>query len=163
MVTRVPGIALGILTADCAPVLLHDPAAKVVAAAHGGWRGVLGGIIEATIEGMEGIGAQRSGLRAAIGPCIGRDSYEVGPEFRDQFLAADAASAGLFAPAARGRFMFDLCGVIEYRLARAGIGTVERACHDTVAEEEFFFSYRRSCLRGERAYGRGLSAIVLDE
>lgn len=162
MVTRVPYIALGVLTADCAPILFRDPAANVIGAAHGGWRGALGGIVEATIERMEAIGAERGRIRAAIGPCIARGSYEVGPEFPQQFLAADTASASYFAPALRtGHFMFDLPGYIEYRLACAGIGSVQRADRDTVAEEERFFSYRRSCLRGEPAYGRGLSAIVI--
>jgi polyphenol oxidase len=162
MVTRVPGIALGILTADCAPILFHDPVAGVVGAAHGGWRGILGGVGEETIAMMEAIGADRGRIRAAIGPCIGRNSYEVGPEFPQHFNAADAASASYFNPGPRaGHFKFDLPGYIEYRLARAGVGMVQRAPHDTLAEDELFFSYRRSCLRGERAYGRGLSAIAL--
>jgi len=164
MVTRVPGIALGVLTADCAPILFQDPVANVIGAAHGGWRGALGGVVEATIEQMETIGAARGRIRAAIGPCIARDSYEVGPEFPRLFLAEDTASNSYFAPAMRtGHFMFDLPGYIEHRLARAGIGTVQQAHYDTVAEEERFFSYRRSCLHGERAYGRGLSAIVLKQ
>jgi polyphenol oxidase len=164
MVTRVPGIALGVLTADCAPILFHDSVAKVIGAAHGGWRGALGGIVEATLAGMEAIGAERGRIRAGIGPCIGRDSYEVGPEFAQQFLSADVTSASFFAPAPRaGHFMFDLPGYIERRLARAGIRTVQCAAHDTVAEPELFFSYRRSSLQGERAYGRGLSAIVIAE
>ena len=163
MVTRIPGIALGILTADCAPLLFHDPTAGVIGAAHGGWRGALAGVAEATVERMEAIGATRSRIRAGIGPCIARSSYEVGPEFPQQFLAQDPASARYFAPAARpGHFMFDLPGYIEHRLARAGIVTVQRAQHDTVAEDSRFFSYRRACLHGERAYGRGLSAIALE-
>jgi YfiH family protein len=162
MVTRVSDIALGVLTADCAPILFQDPVANVIGAAHGGWRGALGGVVEATIEQMEAIGAERGRIRAAIGPCIARNSYEVGPEFSQRFLAQDTASASYFAPALRtGHFMFDLPGYIEHRLARAGIGAVQHAYYDTVAEEERFFSYRRSCLRGEPAYGRGLSAIVL--
>jgi polyphenol oxidase len=162
LVTRVPDLALGILTADCAPILFHDPFARVIGAAHGGWRGALGGIVEATLGQMEAIGAVRSCIRAAIGPCISRASYEVGAEFRQQFLAEDPASRTLFKPASRaGHFMFDLPGYIEHRLARAGIAFVERALRDTVAEQEDFFSYRRSSLHGEAAYGRGLSAIVL--
>jgi purine-nucleoside/S-methyl-5'-thioadenosine phosphorylase / adenosine deaminase len=164
MVTRVPDIALGVLSADCAPILFQDPVANVIGAAHGGWRGALGGVVEATIEQMEAIGAERGRIRAAIGPCIARNSYEVGPEFPQRFLARDTASKSYFAPAMRtGHFMFDLPGYIEHRLARAGIGTVQQARYDTVAEEERFFSYRRSCLRGERAYGRALSAIVLKQ
>jgi YfiH family protein len=162
MVTRVSDIALGVLTADCAPILFHDPVAKVIGAAHGGWRGALGGIGEETVATMEAIGAERGRIRAAIGPCIGRNSYEVGPEFPQRFHAADAASMSYFAAAARiGHFMFDLPGYIEHRLVRAGVGIVQRVPHDTFAEDGLFFSYRRSCLRGERAYGRGLSAIVL--
>ena len=162
VVTRVPGLALGILTADCAPILFHDPFAKVIGAAHGGWRGALGGIIEATIGQMEAIGAARTRIRAAVGPCIGRASYEEGAEFPQRFLAEDPASRLSFEAGSRaGHFMFDLGGYIEHRLARAGVATVERASRDTAAEAEDFFSYRRSCLRGEGAYGRGLSAIVL--
>ncbi len=164
MVTRVPDIALGVLTADCAPILLQDPVAAVIGAAHGGWRGALGGVVEATVASMEAIGAERGRIRAGIGPRIASASYEVGPEFPRQFLAEDAASTPYFAPALRpGHFMFDLAGYIEYRLARTGIETVQCASHDTVAEEKLFFSYRRSCLCGEHAYGRGLSAIVLKE
>ena len=163
MVTRVPDIALGILTADCAPILFHDPVARVIGAAHGGWRGALAGIVEATVEQMEALGAVRSRIHAGIGPCIAQNSYEVGPEFPRQFLAEEAASTCYFAPAERpGHFMFDLPGYIEHRLARAGIAIVERSGHDTVAEDDRFFSYRRACLRGEPAYGRGLSAIVLE-
>jgi polyphenol oxidase len=162
MVTRVPGIALGILTADCAPILFRDPIAGIIGAAHGGWRGAFAGIVEATIACMEANGAERARIRAAIGPCIARGSYEVGPEFPQPFVAEDSASASCFTPAFRtGHFMFDLPGYIEHRLARSGIGSVQRAANDTVAEEEHFFSYRRACLRGERAYGRQLSAIVL--
>jgi YfiH family protein len=163
MVTRVPDVALGILTADCAPILFHDPVARVIGAAHGGWRGALAGIVEATVEQMEALGSVRSRIRAGIGPCIAQNSYEVGPEFPRQFLAEEAASTCYFVPAARpGHFMFDLPGYIEHRLARAGIAIVERSGHDTVAEDDRFFSYRRACLRGEPAYGRGLSAIVLE-
>ena len=164
MVTRVPDIALGVLTADCAPILFQDSVANVIGAAHGGWRGALGGVVEATIEQMEAIGAERGRIRAAIGPCIARNSYEVGPEFPPRFLARDTASKSHFAPAMRtGHFVFDLPGYIEHRLVRAGIGTVQQAHYDTVAEEERFFSYRRSRLRGEHAYGRELSAIVLEQ
>jgi YfiH family protein len=163
MVTRQPDIALGVLTADCAPILLQDPVAKVIGAAHGGWRGALGGVVEATLKGMEVLGAERTRIRAGIGPCIAASSYEVGPEFPQQFLSEDAASAFYFTSALRsGHFMFDLPGYIEHRLGRAGIAIVERACYDTVAEEQRFFSYRRACLRGAPAYGRGLSAIVLN-
>ncbi len=162
LVTRVPGIALGVLAADCAPILFHDPMAQVVGAAHGGWRGAVGGVVEATLAAMAALGAERSRIRAGIGPCIGAASYEVGPEFPAPIVAADKAAAVHFAPARRARhFMFDLSGYIAHRLARAGVAGVEQTGRDTVVEEEDFFSYRRACRRGERAYGRGLSAIVL--
>ena len=162
LVTRGSGIALGILAADCAPILFADAVANVIGAAHGGWRGALGGIIEATLDRMQASGATRARIRAGIGPCIAQTSYEVGPEFPQQFLAQDEASAAYFAPAARtGHFLFDLPGYIESRLARAGVMTIERAPRDTVAEDGHFFSYRRACLRGEPVYGRALSAIAL--
>ena len=164
LATRVPGIALGVLAADCAPILLHDPVARVIGAAHGGWRGALAGIAEATVAAMEALGAERGRVCAGIGPCIGRDSYEVGPEFPPPIVAEDAAAAAYFAPARRpGRSLFDLSGYIAHRLRRCGIARIERASHDTVAEPEDFFSYRRACLRGEPAYGLLLSAIMLEE
>ena len=164
LVTAVPGIALGVLAADCAPILLHDPVARVIGAAHGGWRGALGGVVDATLARMAELGATRRRIGAAIGPCIAQRSYEVGPEFPQPFVAEDTGNIRFFAPApSLGRFLFDLGGYIAHRLARAGITSVEVASHDTVAEEERFFSYRRARLRGERSYGRGLSAIVLEE
>jgi YfiH family protein len=164
LVTAVCGIALGVLAADCAPILFYDPVARVIGAAHGGWRGALGGVVDATIARMAELGAERPLIRAAIGPCIAQPSYEVGPEFPQPFVAEDGANVGFFAPAPRpGRFLFDLAGYVAHRLRRAGITTVEIVPHDTVAGEERFFSYRRACLRGERFYGRGLSAIVLEE
>jgi hypothetical protein len=162
LVTRGCGIALGILTADCVPVLFEDAAARVIGAAHGGWRGALGGIVEATLDRMETLGAARARICAGIGPCIAQPSYEVGPEFPQPFLAHDPASAAHFVPAVRtGHLMFDLPGYIERRLARAGVAVIGRAAHDTVAEDTHFFSYRRACLRGEPVYGRALSAIAL--
>ena len=164
LVTAVPGIALGVLAADGAPILFYDPVARVIGAAHGGWRGALGGVVDATIAWMAELGAERPHIRAAIGPCIARRSYEVGLEFPQPFVAEDPGNVRFFASApGLGRFLFDLGGYIAHRLARAGITTVEVARHDTVAEEERFFSYRRARLRGERCYGRGLSAIVLEE
>jgi YfiH family protein len=164
LVTTVPGVALGVLTADCAPILMHDPVARVIGAAHGGWRGALCGIVEATIGRMVGLGAECSRIRAAIGPRIGPQSYEVGPEFRETFLADDPNDSRWFAPARReGHFFFDLAGYLAHRLARLGVVQVEITDHDTVTEEDRFFSYRRTCLRGEGAYGRGLSVIVLAE
>jgi YfiH family protein len=164
LATRVPGIALGVLAADCAPVLLHDPVARVIGAAHGGWRGGLAGIAEATIAAMEALGAERGRVCAAIGPCIGRGSYEVGPEFPTPIVAEDAAAAAYFAPARHpDRSLFDLSGYIAHRLMRCGTAQIERASHDTVAEPEDFFSYRRARLRGEPAFGLLLSAIMLEE
>ncbi|HYU12677.1 MAG TPA: peptidoglycan editing factor PgeF [Stellaceae bacterium] len=164
MVTVVPGIALGILAADCAPVLFADPEAGVVGAAHGGWRGALAGVAEAAVAAMTGLGARTERIRAGIGPCIGQPSYEVGPEFAARFAAEDPESPAFFAPATRpGHFLFDLPGYIAARLGRLGLAAVERTPHDTAAEEELFFSYRRACLRGEVDYGRGLAAIALAE
>jgi YfiH family protein len=164
LVTAVPGVALAVLAADCAPVLLFDPVARVIGAAHGGWRGALGGVVDATVARMAELGAQRAQIRAAIGPCIARRSYEVGPEFPQPFIAEDPGTVSFFAPTPRAeRFLFDLAGYIGHRLARAGITTIDVLPCDTVVDEERFFSYRRACLRGERSYGRGLSAIVLEE
>ncbi len=162
MVTAVPGIALGILAADCAPVLFADPVARIIGAAHSGWRGALAGVMEATVAAMAALGARPERIRAGIGPCIAQPSYEVGPEFAANFAATDRASSGFFRPAARpGHFLFDLPGYIAQRLQRQGLAAVERAPHDTAAEEALFFSYRRACLRGEGDYGRGLAAIAL--
>jgi hypothetical protein len=162
LVTGGSGIALGILAADCAPILFEDAVARVIGAAHGGWRGALGGIIEATLNRMEALGAERGRIRAGVGPCIAQRSYEVGPEFPQPFLSDDPASAAYFAPALRtGHFLFNLPGYIEHRLARAGVAAIGHAAHDTVAEDTHFFSYRRACLRGEPVYGRALSAIAL--
>ena len=162
MVTAVPGIALGVLAADCAPVLFADPTARIIGAAHGGWRGTLAGVMEATVAAMAALGAVPSRIRAGIGPCIAQASYEVGPEFAATFAAADPGSGGFFKAAPRaGHFLFDLPGYIADRLARLGLAAIERAPHDTAAEEALFFSYRRACLRGEPDYGRGLAAITL--
>jgi len=162
LVSGVSGIVLGILTADCAPILFADAVAKVIGAAHGGWRGVLGGIVEGTLDRMEALGAKRARIRAGIGPCIAQCSYEVGPEFPLPVLSDDPASVAYFAPAVRtGHFLFNLPGYIEGRLTRAGVAVIDRAAHDTVAEDAHFFSYRRACLRGEPVYGRALSAIAL--
>jgi YfiH family protein len=162
MVTNVPGIALGVLAADCAPILFADPEAGIIGTAHGGWRGALDGVAEATVAAMVSEGAQTARIRAAIGPCIGQKSYEVGPEFPPRFAAIDADSGAFFVPATRpGHFRFDLGGYIEHRLGRLGLAAIERAPHDTAADPGRFFSYRRACLTGERDYGRALAAIVL--
>ena len=164
MATRVPGIMLAVLHADCAPVLFADREARVIGAAHAGWRGAQGGVLEATLARMVELGAEPGRITAAVGPCIAQRSYEVGPEFPKPFLEEDGANCDFFIPAARsGHFMFDLPGYIARRLKRAGVGQVETSPHDTVTEEERFFSYRRACLRGEGDYARGLSAILLTE
>ena len=162
LVTRTPGLVLGALAADCTPVLLADPAARVVAAAHSGWRGAFTGILEATISAMEGLGAERGRIRAAVGPCIGQDAYEVGPEFEASFLAADPGNARFFRRASpEARPHFDLPGYVEDRLRTAGLGRVERQSPCTNADESRFFSYRRTVRRNEPDYGRQISAIVL--
>ena len=164
LVTATPGIALGVLAADCAPILLHEPVAKVIGAAHAGWRGALAGVAEAVIAQMTALGAERRRIRAAIGPCITQRSYEVGPEFPQPFLAEDQGAAGYFIRAPRDRhFLFDLGGYLADRIICAGIASADVAAHDTVAEEAHFFSYRRSCLRGASSFGLGLSAVALDE
>lgn len=164
MVTRVPGIVLGILTADCAPVLFADAEARVVGAAHAGWRGALSGVLEATVAAMCRMGASPRGIVAAIGPAIGRASYEVGPEFPAPFLAQDASNSAFFFPAETpGRHLFDLKGYAAARLAAAGLSEVAVLPNDTRMENRRFFSYRRACLRGEPNYGRQLSAILVEE
>lgn len=163
MVTTRPGLALGILTADCAPVLFADRGGTVIAAAHAGWKGAIGGVLENTLDRMTALGARRKAIIAAIGPCIGQRSYEVGPEFPAPFLAEDAANADFFAPAARpGHFLFDLPGYVSRKLSRLGVQTVTRMPADTCRDETRFFSYRRATLRGEPDYGRQLSVIVLE-
>jgi YfiH family protein len=162
LATDRPGVALGILTADCAPILFVDPEARVIGAAHAGWRGALNGIAEATVAVMETLGARTGHIRAAVGPCIASASYEVGPEFPAPFLAHDPRSERFFRPAARERhYMFDLPGYVADRLRTLGLAAVEALGLDTCADEARFFSYRRSTLRKEADYGRGLSAIVI--
>ncbi len=164
MVTDRPGIALGILSADCAPVLLVDPGARVIGACHAGWRGALAGVAEATVEAMVRLGADAGRIHAVIGPCIAHRSYEVGPEFLRPFVDQDAANGDFFAPSPRaGHFLFDLPGYIGRRLGALGLGFVSGLPYDTCREEDRFFSYRRATLRGEPDYGRNLSAIALEE
>lgn len=162
MVTDRPGIALGILTADCVPVLFVDPVARVIGAAHAGWKGAVTGVLEATVEAMLALGADRPRILAGIGPHIGWDSYEVGPEFRERFISIDPGNDVLFRPSEReGHWMFNIGGHVLGRLRAAGLGQVETTGLDTLAREDLFFSYRRACLRQEPDYGRGLSAICL--
>ena len=162
MVTARPGLLLGIVTGDCAPVLFADAEAGVVGAAHAGWRGAVAGVIEATLEAMEALGARRARIAAAIGPCIGQKSYEVGPDLRDAVLAHAAADARFFATGARpDRWMFDLPGYCAARLAAAGVAQAGWIGRDTLAEEADFFSHRRSTLAGGGPIGHQLSAIAL--
>jgi hypothetical protein len=162
VVTVKPGVVCGALAADCAPVLMADPEARVVAAAHAGWKGALNGIVEATLERMEALGARRERVRAAIGPCIGPASYEVGPEFLDRFVAADPANASFFRDGDGDRRLFDLAAYVLERLRRSGVAECEWIGHDTYANAELFFSNRRAFKRGDADYGRLLSAITLD-
>jgi YfiH family protein len=162
MATNLPDLALGILTADCAPLLFADGEAGVIGAAHAGWKGALGGVVEATIAAMETLGALRARIAAAIGPCISQTNYEVGPEFRDQFAAIDSGAHRFFAASERpGHFRFDLEGYAAARLEDAGIRDVARLGTCTYANEADFFSYRRATHRGEKDYGRQISAIML--
>lgn len=164
MVSVRPGIALGILAADCAPVLFADTAAGVIGAAHAGWRGALAGILEKSIGAMEMLGAQRHRIAAAIGPTIGRESYEVGPEFEALFREAAATNAQFFRPAEKpSHFLFDLAGFARHRLRDAGVQQIEVLEHCTYRDQDGYFSYRRSVHRGEADYGRNLSAIVLHD
>jgi len=162
MVTETPGIALGILTADCAPVLFADPKAKIVGAAHAGWQGALGGVLEATVEAMIALGAERQRIRAGIGPCITQPNYQVDEAYRDRFLADDRGNARFFGPdPEEGRHRFDLPGYCAAALKAYGVrqSTFCGAC--TYADEDRFYSNRRALHRGEGDYGRGLSAIVI--
>ena len=162
IITVKPGLAVAVLTADCAPVLLADAQAKVVAAAHAGWRGALSGVLEATLSGMEGLGARRECIIAAIGPAIAQPAYEVGLDFEQEFLRRDGESAHFFTRESGGaKPHFDLAGYAESRLTRAGVGNVRRLISCTHAHEADFFSYRRSIARKEPDYGRQISAIVL--
>lgn len=162
MVTNVEGLALGITTADCGPVLFVDPRARVIGAAHAGWKGAFTGVLEATIAEMEKLGAGRADMMVAIGPLIRQPSYEVGGEFVDRFTQADAGFARFFIPSTRaGHFMFDLGGFIRMRLERAGMTVIDDTGIDTYPDERLF-SYRRSVHRKEPDYGRQIHAIVLE-
>jgi YfiH family protein len=161
MVTDRPNLLLGILTADCAPVLFADHQAVVVGAAHAGWRGALAGVTDATIEAMEVLGAKRSRIQAAVGPCIAQPSYEVDDAFRARFLAADGDNARFFVAGPAGKPHFDLEGYVVHRLIAAGVGEVEELNLDTYADTDRFFSFRRATHRGEADYGRQLSAIAI--
>ena len=162
IVTRIPGLAIGVTAADCGPVLLVDAKARVIAAAHAGWKGALTGIVESTIGAMEKLGADRANIVAAIGPLIRQHSYEVGNDFVERFVEHDADNAVFFIPARReGHAMFDLAGLIRKRLEQAGVLVIDDLGIDTYSDERFF-SYRRSVHRAEADYGRHVHAIVLE-
>jgi YfiH family protein len=162
IVTRIAGLAVGVGTADCGPVLFADAEAGVVGAAHAGWKGALTGVLEATVTAMEKLGATRARIHGAIGPLIRQQSYEVGEEFIDRFAAVDASNRKFFAPAARpGHALFDLPGYIRSRLERAEIASIEDLRLCTYADPARFFSYRRTTHRGEPDYGRHVNAIAL--
>ncbi len=158
MATATPGLALAIVTADCAPILLADETARVIGAAHAGWRGAQGGVIEAVVAQMEALGAQRSRIAAAIGPCIAQDSYEVGADMRANFAAAEHR---FFEATGPGKWHFDLAGLVAARLAEAGIVSICAMELDTYAAARRFHSYRRATHRGERTTGRQVSLIAL--
>ena len=161
MVTDTPNLLIGILTADCAPVLFADHRAVVVGAAHAGWRGALAGVTDSTIAAMEKLGARREHIHAAVGPCIGQPSYEVDEEFRKRFEADDPDNQRFFLTGPGGKPQFDLEGYVVHRLIAAGIDEVEALNLDTYADPDRFYSYRRSTHRGEVDYGRQLSAIAI--
>jgi hypothetical protein len=163
IVTQYEGLAISVTTADCGPILFVDPKARVIGAAHAGWKGALTGVLESTIDAMEKLGADRNGMVAAIGPLIRQPSYEVGNEFVERFINADAENALFFLPGERnGHAMFDLAGFIRMRLENAGILMIDDLGVDTYSDERFF-SYRRSVHRKEPDYGRHVHAIVLEK
>jgi YfiH family protein len=161
MVTDRPDLLLGILTADCAPVLLADAGARVIGAAHAGWRGALAGVTDSVIAAMERLGARRENIHAAVGPCIAQPSYEVDEGFRARFIEADASNDRFFTAELSAKPHFDLEAYVVHRLIAAGIGEVEALNLDTYADSARFYSYRRATHRGESDYGRQLSAIAL--
>ena len=162
MVTATPGLGLGILTADCAPVLLADGEARVIGAAHAGWKGALGGVLEATLEAMERLGADRNRIAAAIGPCISQANYEVGWDFRDRFLELGLRQRKFFIPSDKeGHYRFDLEDYAASRLTAAGVTSVQKMGVCTYPAENGFFSFRRTTHAGEPDYGREISAILL--
>ena len=161
LATRTPGILLGILTADCVPALFADRAAGVVGAAHAGWKGAIAGVTDATLAAMESLGARRTHIAVAIGPCIARASYEVDEAFVARFVADDPANDRFFAAGKPGHAMFDIAAYVAARLAAAGVTRIAIGGQDTYAEADDYFSYRRACHKGENTYGRQLSVIGL--
>jgi len=164
MVTNQPHLAIGILTADCVPLLLADPVAGVIGAAHAGWRGALSGVVENTVAAMQGLGANSSNITAAIGPCIWQGSYEVSPDFPAPFLAQDAAYARFFQPATREHYhLFDLPGLVMARLGQAGITRIAPSIANTYADPTNFYSFRRNTHEGIAGVGNLLAAITLKD
>ncbi len=163
MVTATPGIALSVLSADCQPVLFADATAGVIGAAHAGWKGALGGVLEATLNAMETLGATRANTCAVIGPTISQRAYEVGPEFFEDFIAQDQAFARFFANGEGDRMLFDLPALGLHRLRTAGVGAAEWTRHCTYADPERFYSYRRTTHNKEADYGRLIAAITLPQ
>ncbi|TAG23359.1 MAG: peptidoglycan editing factor PgeF [Rhodobacterales bacterium] len=161
LVTATPGVLLSVLTADCQPVLFHDAKARVIGAAHAGWRGAVDGVLEATLDAMEALGARRSAIHAVIGPTISQSAYEVGPEFLDRFRAEDPDSLRFFANGTGDRMLFDLPGYGLARLRAAGVGHAEWTGHCTYRDPERFYSFRRTTHAGEVDYGRLISTIRL--
>lgn len=161
MVTRTPGLILGILTADCVPVLFADREAGVIGAAHAGWKGAISGVTDRTIAAMEMLGATRAGIACAIGPCIGRTSYEVTLDFAERFERDDADNARFFSAGRAGHCQFDIAAYVASRLQAAGIGRISLLDEDTYSQADRFFSYRRSCHAQESDYGRQISMIAL--
>lgn len=162
LVTNKKGIILGILTADCAPILFFDPVHQIIGAAHAGWQGALKGIIGNTIEAMVALGAVANRIIAVVGPCIHQASYEVNQEFREGFLSHNLGNIKWFAVSPKkGHWQFDLPGYVMHRLYEAGVGTIQKINHDTFSEEKNFFSYRRTTLQGQETTGRQLSLIFL--
>jgi YfiH family protein len=163
MVTDRPGLLLGILTADCVPVLFYDPKANVIGAAHAGWKGALAGVTDNVITAMEALGADRDQIACAIGPCIAQPSYEVDAAFRGRFLDSDTENDRFFAAGKPDHYQFDIEDYVAARLQAAGITRVDKLALDTYANEDRYFSYRRSCHRDEAGYGRQISLIGLTE
>jgi len=161
MVTDRAGLLLGVLTADCAPVLFADDEAGIVGAAHAGWRGAVAGVTDATIHEMEGLGASRDRIAATVGPCIAQPSYEIDQAFRERFIDEDHENARFFVPGPAGKPHFDLPGYVLHRLQSAGIGRAEAINLDTYSDADRFYSYRRSTHLGEPSYGRQISMIAL--
>ena len=162
LVTNVPGLGIAVLTADCTPVLFAAPEARIIGAAHAGWKGAVSGIIENTVDAMMQLGAKRDRIIAAVGPCIGPDSYEVGPEFHDRFLSDSSDNDCYFQPSDKmGHVYFDIGKFVLDKIRASGVNTTERLKADTYSEKDKFYSYRRSHHRNEPDYGRQLSGIVL--